>query len=111
LLGKPFTFLLPDMAPKIVRLSSLPLRMRIGRKTVVLDSNTPLPQNILGIAIGMTDATFGRDHHDYFKSYIASGGIMGILERAGLTSNIVQRLICRHNCQQIVILARSKSIP
>lgn len=89
------------MQPKVI--SEL---MRIGRKTVILDSNTPLPKNIVGMVIRMTDATFGRDHYDNFKSYIASGGLMGILERAGLTSDIVQRLIFRRNCQQIVILAR-----
>jgi len=80
--------------------------MRIGKKTVILDSNTPLPQNITGIVIRALDATFGRDHYHNFKSYIASGGIIGILERAGLISNIVQSFIFRHNCQRIVILAR-----
>ncbi len=90
-----------DKQPKV--LSEL---MRIGRKTVILDSNTPLPQNIIGIVIRMLDATFGRDHYDNFKSYIASGGVIGILERSGLISNVVQRFIFRHNCQQIVILAR-----
>lgn len=89
-----------DKQPKVI--SEV---MRIARRTVILDSNTPLPKNILGIAIRMTDATFGKDHYDNFKSYIASGGIMGILERAGLTSNIIERLICRRNCQQIVVLA------
>lgn len=79
--------------------------MRIGRKTLILDANTPLPKNIVGIVIRLMDATFGRDHYGNFKSYIASGGIMGILEMAGLTSHIIQRSVFRRNCQQIVILA------
>jgi len=79
--------------------------MRIGKKTVILDSNTPLPRNPVGIVVRLMDATFGRDHYGNFKSYIASGGIMGILERAGLTSHIVQTLVFRRGCQHIVILA------
>jgi ubiquinone/menaquinone biosynthesis C-methylase UbiE len=90
-----------DKQPKVI--AEL---MRIGKKTVILDSNTPLPKNIVGMVVRMTDATIGRDHYNNFKSYIASGGIMGILERAGLTSYIVQRLIFRRNCQQIVTLSR-----
>ena len=80
--------------------------MRIASKAVILDSNTPLPRNYVGLTIRFMDATFGRDHYDKFKSYIASGGLMGILERAGLTSNIVQRLIFRRNSLQLVVLAR-----
>lgn len=78
--------------------------VRVGRKTLILDSNTPLPKNAVGLVIRMLDATFGRDHYENFKSYIASGGILGILERAGLTSKITQRLVFKSNCQQIVVL-------
>ena len=80
--------------------------MRIARRAVILDSNTPLPKNYVGLTIRFMDATFGRDHYDNFKSYIASDGLMGILKRAGLTSNIVQRLIFRRNSLQLVVLAR-----
>ncbi len=78
--------------------------MRVGRKTIILDSNTPLPKNVVGLVIRMIDATFGRDHYENFKSYTASGGIIGILERAGLASKITQRLVFKSNCQQIVVL-------
>jgi ubiquinone/menaquinone biosynthesis C-methylase UbiE len=80
--------------------------MRIGKKLLILDANTPLPKNFVGMFIRLIDGTLGRDHYDNYKSYIASGGIMGILERAGLTANVVQRLIFRSGCQQIVVLAR-----
>jgi ubiquinone/menaquinone biosynthesis C-methylase UbiE len=78
---------------------------RVGRKTIILDSNTPLPKNAVGHVIRMIDATIGRDHYDNFKSYITSGGIIGILERLGLTSQITQRIVFKSNCQQIVVLA------
>lgn len=79
--------------------------MRVGRKTLILDSNTPLPKNPVGLVIRMMDATFGKDHYDNFKSYISTGGIMGILERSGLTSQMIQRIVFKSNCQQIVILS------
>ena len=79
--------------------------MRVGRRTIILDSNTPLPKNPVGIVIRMLDATFGRDHYENFKSYIASGGIVGILERGELTSKITQRFVFKSNCQQIVVLS------
>jgi ubiquinone/menaquinone biosynthesis C-methylase UbiE len=91
----------PDKQPKVI--GEL---MRIGRKLLILDANTPLPKNIVGMFIRLIDATLGRDHYDNYRSYIASGGVMGILERAGLTANVVQRLIFRSGCQQIVVLAR-----
>ncbi len=80
--------------------------MRIARRTVILDSNTPLPKNYVGLTIRFMDATFGGDHYDKFKSYIASGGILGILERMGITSRIIQRVVFRRNALQMVVLAR-----
>jgi len=90
--------------PSDKRMNVINELMRVGRKTIILDSNTPLPKNAVGLVIRMLDATFGRDHYENFKSYIASGGIIGILERGGLTSKITQRLVFKSNCQQIVVL-------
>jgi ubiquinone/menaquinone biosynthesis C-methylase UbiE len=89
-----------DKQPKVVN-----ELLRVAIKTIILDSNTPLPKNAVGLVIRMMDATFGRDHYDNFKSYLASGGIDGILERAGLKSKVIDRLVFNKNCQQIVTLA------
>ncbi|MBN2363924.1 class I SAM-dependent methyltransferase [candidate division WOR-3 bacterium] len=78
---------------------------RISRKTIILDSNTPLPKNLVGFVIRMIDATIGRDHYYNFKSYISTDGIIGILDRAGLASRITQRIVFKSNCQQIVVLS------
>jgi ubiquinone/menaquinone biosynthesis C-methylase UbiE len=88
-----------DKQPKVIN-----ELMRVAKKTIILDSNTPLPKNFTGLVIRMIDATLGRDHYGNFKSYLASGGIDGILERAGLKSTVIDRLIFRSNCQQIVVL-------
>ncbi len=79
--------------------------IRIAKKTIILDSNAPLPKNIVGFVIRMIDATIGRDHYYNFKSYISTDGIIGILDRAGLTSRITQRIVFKSNCQQIVVLS------
>lgn len=88
-----------DKQPKVIN-----ELMRVAKKTIILDSNTPLPKNFTGLVIRLLDATFGRDHYGNFKSYLASGGIDGILERAGLKSKVINRLVFRSNCQQIVVL-------
>jgi ubiquinone/menaquinone biosynthesis C-methylase UbiE len=90
--------------PEDKRINVIKELMRVGRKTIILDSNIPLPKNVVGLVIRMIDATIGRDHYDNFKSYISSGGIIGILERSGLTSHITQRIVFKSNCQQIVLL-------
>jgi ubiquinone/menaquinone biosynthesis C-methylase UbiE len=79
--------------------------LRVARKTIILDSSTPLPKNAVGLVIRMMDATFGRDHYDNFKSYLVSGGIDGILERAGVKSKVIDQLVFNKNCQQIVVLS------
>ena len=91
--------------PKDKQIEVIKELLRVGKKTLILDSNTPLPKNAVGLVIRMIDATIGRDHYDNFKSYISSGGIMGIVERLGLTSLITQRTVFKRNCQQIVVLA------
>ncbi len=87
------------------RLEVLAELMRIGKNTIVVDFNNPLPRNLLGIIIRLLQPTLGRHHYDNFKSYLASGGITGILEKAELESKIVQRFAFKNNCQQIVLLA------
>ncbi|MBN1620185.1 class I SAM-dependent methyltransferase [candidate division WOR-3 bacterium] len=90
----------PEVQTKVVKEI-----MRISKKTIIQDSNTPLPKNVVGFVIRMIDATIGREHYYNFKSYISTDGIIGILDRAGLTSRIIQRIVFKSNCQQIVVLS------
>ena len=90
--------------PSDKQLEILAELMRIGQNTIILDYNIPLPKNTMGLAMRMVEATFGRDHYNNFKSYITSGGIIGILEKAGLQSKITRRFAFKRNCQQIVLL-------
>ena len=90
--------------PSNKRLEVITELMRIGKNTIVVDFNTPLPRNVLGVAIRLLQPTVGRSHYNNFKSYLDSGGITGILKRAGLDSKIAQRFTFKHNCQQIVVL-------
>ena len=80
--------------------------MRVGRETIILDFNSPLPKNTGGLSIRMIDGTLGRNHYGNFKSYITSGGIIGILERAGLKSKLIESSILKGNCMQVVVLAQ-----
>ncbi|MFC1925352.1 class I SAM-dependent methyltransferase [Chloroflexota bacterium] len=94
------------MLPSNKRLEVLAELMRIAKNTIIVDINAPLPNNLLGLAIRILQPILGRSHYDNFKSYRASGGITGILKSAGLESNISRGFTFKHNCQQIVLLAR-----
>ena len=61
--------------------------VRVARRVLVIDSNAPLPSNRYARGIRFVEATFGRDHNGNFKSFLARGGIPGILEETGLRLN------------------------
>lgn len=92
--------------PSNKRLGVVAELMRISKNTIIADFNTPLPRNVLGITIRLLQPILGRSHYDNYKSYLTSGGITGILKTAGLELKIAQRFTFKHNCQQIVVLAK-----
>ncbi|OGD53383.1 hypothetical protein A3K80_05345 [Candidatus Bathyarchaeota archaeon RBG_13_38_9] len=78
--------------------------MRLGRKNIIVDNNFPLPKNIRGLIGRMIEATYGRDHKDNFKSFLAAGGIVGILEKIGFQSKITYRLVFNDDCRLLIEL-------
>jgi hypothetical protein len=90
--------------PLNTQLQAVSELMRLAGRTMLLDSNVPLPRNVTGLVIRMVEATFGRDHLANFKAYVAAGGVAGILEKAELQSKIVKTLVFNRDCQQLVVL-------
>jgi hypothetical protein len=56
--------------------------------------------------VRFVEATFGRDHHGYFKDFLATGGIPGLLENSGLPITVAHRSVFWHNCREVVIVSR-----
>lgn len=78
---------------------------RVGRKNLYVDSNAPLSWNFTGIMKRLIELTFGFEHYPQFQAYISTGGIMGILEAAGLDNKIVHGEPFSQNTNQLVVIA------
>jgi ubiquinone/menaquinone biosynthesis C-methylase UbiE len=78
---------------------------RVAAKIIVIDSVSSLPRNFGGRLIRFVEATFGRDHNRSFKSFLANGGINGVLEYSGLPVTVVNRSIFWRNCREAVLLS------
>jgi len=84
------------------RLKLLAEALRVGTHVILFDSNVPLPWNGVGIVKRLIEITFGIDHYPHFKSYLSSGGIMGILDAYGHSLKIVERSSFAQSCNQLV---------
>jgi len=78
---------------------------RVGRKSILVDSSAPLPWNVVGAMKRVLEVAFGFDHYPQFRSYLSSGGIMGILRVADLDNTIVHRELYSMGSNQIVVIA------
>ena len=79
---------------------------RVADKIIIIDSNVPLPKNSSGHGIRIVEATFGRDHHRHFRSFLANGGIKGVLEYSGLPVTVVHRSVFWRKCRDVVVLSK-----
>ncbi len=82
--------------------------LRVADKAIIVDASVPLPKNARGLGVRFVEATFGRDHHGYFRNFLATGGIMGLLESSGLPIAIMHRSIFWHNCRELAMVSSKK---
>jgi ubiquinone/menaquinone biosynthesis C-methylase UbiE len=78
---------------------------RVAKQVILVDSNAPLPWNIIGIFKRMIEIGFGFEHYPQFRSYDSSGGIMKILEETELDKNVIHRDLFSQSCNQLVVIA------
>lgn len=78
---------------------------RVAQQVVMVDSNSPLPWNVIGIAKRVIEIGFGFEHYPQFRSFISSKGIMGVLKSADLDAKITARETFSHGCQQVVVIS------
>lgn len=79
--------------------------LRVADKVIIIDAVTPLPKNAGGIGIRIVEKTFGHDHNPNFKSFIATGGIRGIIEESGLPIQIEHSSVFWRNCREIIVVS------
>jgi len=98
--------LLMHELPRERQLRILSEALRIADKTIIVDASVPLPKNPSGLGVRFVEATFGRDHHGYFRNFLATGGIMGLLENSGLPFTIAHRSVFWRNCREVLMVSR-----
>jgi ubiquinone/menaquinone biosynthesis C-methylase UbiE len=86
--------------PRMDQLPVLSEALRVADKVILADAKVPLPRNVSGLGVRFVEATFGRDHHKHFRSFLAGGGIPGILEQSGLPITVLHRSVFWRNCQE-----------
>jgi len=90
--------------PKEAQLKMLKQAWRVGDHLVLNDANVPLPWNIAGLIKRSIEITFGIGHFPHFRAYLKDGGIMGILKKMGLESQVIHRSVLTFNSIQIVLI-------
>jgi ubiquinone/menaquinone biosynthesis C-methylase UbiE len=98
--------LLMHELPREKQLSVLSEALRVANKTIIVDATAPLPKNLRGLGVRFVEATFGRDHHGYFRNFLATGGIMGLLENSDLPITIAHRSVFWHSCREVVMVSK-----
>ncbi len=80
--------------------------LRVAKRGIIIDSVAPLPKNAGGIGIRIVERTFGRDHNEHFKDFLATGGIKGIWEKMGVPLNVEHRSVFWRSCREVVMVTR-----
>lgn len=89
-------------APKRAR--ALGEALRVSRGVVVVDAAVPLPRNIEGLVIRGVEYSLGYEHRPHFASFLARGGIRGLLAECGCDAAVVRRELFMHNCREAVLI-------
>lgn len=97
-------FLMHEL-PRETQVRVLREALRVAERVIMIDSIAPLPKNAGGLGIRVVEATFGRDHHGHFRSFLAGGGLTGILHVSGLAVATVHRSTFWRNCREVVVVS------
>jgi ubiquinone/menaquinone biosynthesis C-methylase UbiE len=87
------------------QISVLKEALRVAHRGILVDSVVPLPRNAEGIGYRIVESTVGHNHYGNFKSYLANGGIRGIIRESGLPVNIEYSYVFWKNCREMVVVS------
>lgn len=92
--------------PYLQQISALKEALRVANKCIIIDSFSPLPKNIEGIGIRAVEATVGSNHYNNFKSFLAKGGIKGLIKDSDLPVKIDYSSVFLKKCREVVLVSR-----
>ena len=78
---------------------------RVAGKTLLLDYGAPRSVLGPGAVPRLIEGTVGRDHRPNFRAFVASGGLAGLVERAGLGAQVVERFAYAAGTGQLIVLS------
>lgn len=91
--------------PRGKEVAAIAEAMRVVGQVALLDYHSPLPTNPFGLVPRLLEATIGLDHHQQFESFIAAGGLLGLVEEAGFSVSIRRKLLVQGGGNDLVVLS------
>ncbi len=82
--------------------------LRVANRGIIADAVSPLPWNVGGIGIRLVEATFGHDHNPHFRSFLANGGISGLIRRLDEPVSVESSSVFWRDCRQAMVVSRSR---
>jgi ubiquinone/menaquinone biosynthesis C-methylase UbiE len=80
---------------------------RVAGQALILDWKPPLSVLGPGVVGRVIEGTIGRDHHAKFLAYLEAGGILGLVEKAGMGSYLTETVAFDHGVSQLAVLSRA----
>jgi SAM-dependent methyltransferase len=78
---------------------------RVARTILLLDWKAPLPLLGPGAIPRMIEGAVGREHRSNYLAYLATGGLQGAVDRAGLAPRVVELSDFNRGTGQLIVLA------
>ncbi len=94
--------------PMPQRVRILTEALRVAKRAIIIDSITPLPNNLAGVAIRVVEAVFGHDHNPNFKAFLATSGIQGILQESGIPITVEYSSKFWRNCREVLVVSKEQ---
>ncbi len=93
--------------PRDKAMAAIAEAMRVVDQVALLDYHSPLPNNPFGLVPRLLEATIGLDHHPQFESFVAGGGLIGLVEEAGFSASVRRKLLVEGGGNDLVVLSAS----
>jgi SAM-dependent methyltransferase len=81
---------------------------RVAGKTLLLDWRPPLSPLGPGAIPRLLEGTVGRDHRANFLAYVASGGLIATVNKAGLGAHVRETSVHNRGTGQLVMLSQAR---
>jgi SAM-dependent methyltransferase len=79
---------------------------RVSRSSILVESSSPLPWNVVGLIKRVIEYGFGWEHYPQFHNFLDGGGLPSLLAEAGLAGHITSQDKYQARCNQIIVVTK-----